>query len=60
MCDGIEEEAQNLHWLMAGLVSGIIVCVTDELYDQKSAPTIRGVGILLCCIKAKRMLRGNF
>ena len=60
MWDGMEDEEQDLQWLVSGLVSGTIVCVTDGWYDRKIAPNVSDAGILLCCTKAKRMLRGNF
>ena len=56
----MEDEEQDLQWLVSGLVSGTIVCVTDGSYDRKIRPNISGAGILLCWTKEKRMLRGNF
>ena len=60
MWDCIKNEEQDLQWLVSGLEKGTIVCVKDRSYDRKVAPNISGAGLVLCCTKAKRMLRGNF
>ena len=60
MWDGIEDEEQYMQWLVSGLEKGTIVCVTDRSYNRKVAPNISDAVFVLCCTKAKRMLRGNF
>jgi len=60
MWDGVEEEDQDLQWLVDGLKSGTIIAVTDSSYDRQVAPNISGAGIVLCCTSARRMLRANF
>ena len=49
MWDGVEEEDQNLQWLVDGLKSSSIIAVTDGSYDRQVAPNISGAGIVLCC-----------
>ena len=60
MWDGVEEEGQDLQWLVDGLKGGTIIAVTDGSCDRQVAPTISGAGLVLCCTSARRMLRANF
>ena len=60
MWDGIQDEHQDISWLVEGLRNGTLICVTDGSYDRNIAPDISGAGFLLCCTKARRQLRANF
>ena len=60
MWDGIKNEEQDLQWLVSVMEDGAIVCVIVRSYDRKVVSNISGAGLVLCCTKAKRMIRGNF
>jgi hypothetical protein len=60
MWDGIQDEQQDISWLVEGLKSGTLICVTDGSYDRNFAPDISGAGFVLCCTKARKQLRANF
>ena len=60
MWDSVEDENQDLLWLVEGLRNSTIVAITNGSYDRQVAPTISGAGIVFCCTRAQQMLRANF
>ena len=60
MWDEVENEDQDLTWLVEGLKRGSVIAVADGSYDRKKAPEVSGAGWVLCCTRSRRMLQGNF
>ena len=60
MWDGVEDEGQDLQWLVDGLHNGTIVAIADGSYDRQVAPDISGAGIAHCCMRTQWTLRSNF
>ena len=60
MWDGIEDEQQDLQWLVEGVQNNTIISVTDGSYDRKVAPGISGAGWLVCCTRSEKILQANF
>ena len=60
MWEGVEEEDQDLRWLVEGIRNGTVIAVADGSYDRKTAPDVSGAGLVLCCTNAEKMLRVSF
>ncbi len=60
MWDGVEEEDQDLAWLVDGVRENTFIAVADGSYDRKGASDVSGAGWVLCCTSARKILRGNF
>ena len=60
MWEGVEEENQDLRWLVEGIRNGTVIAVADGSYDRKTAPDVSGAGLVLCCTNAEKMLRVSF
>ena len=60
MWDSIEDENQDLSWLVEGIRNGTVVAVADGSYNRKTAPDVSGAGLVLCCTKAEKLLRISF
>jgi len=60
MWEAVEEENQDLRWLVEGIRIGTEVAVADGSYDRKTAPDVSGAGLVLCCTNAEKMLRVSF
>jgi hypothetical protein len=60
MWEGVEEENQDLRWLVEGIRNGTVVAVADGSYGRKTALDVSGAGLVLCCTNAEKMLRVSF
>ena len=60
MWNSIEDENQDLTWLVDALRNNTALLVTDGSYDRKKAPHTSGAGWIICCTRAHNMLRGSF
>ena len=60
MWEHIEDEGQDIQWMVDALKNGTAVLVTDGSFDRKMAPNVSGAGWVFCCREAKKILRGSF
>ena len=60
MWEHVEDEGQDLTWLLEALKNGSAVMVTDGSFDRKREPLISGAGWEITCRKARKFLKGSF
>jgi hypothetical protein len=60
MWEHVKNEDSDMSWVRDAMVNGMLLAVTDSLYDRERAKDVSGSGCILLCTASKQTLRGSF
>ncbi len=60
MWEHVKDEDSDMSWVRDAMVNGMLLAVTEGLYDWERAKDVSGLGSILLCTASRRTLGGSF